>query len=106
LNDRLAGIGTHPVSGARIFKLKSMKQATVLGVGYRYDGNAKDSEMTATLVELEGRTVPLRQRIGSTAAVAPGENLCLWLIPDDATNSVSEVRLSMAGHDTATIKLR
>ena len=106
LNDCLTAIGIHPVTGARIHKLKSPKQATMFGVGYRYDGGSKDSEMSATLVELGGASVPLRKRIHSTAAAAPGERLCIWLIPEEVTNLVAEVRLQIGGHDAATIRLR
>ncbi len=94
VNDRLAASGFLRLGEARSYPMRSQQDALVLGIGYRYDGDAKDSDLAATLVLQGGATVPLRKRVHGTAAVAAGEALCMWVVPEEVTNLLSEVRLS------------
>jgi len=106
LNDRLSASGFRGVGEARGYPMRSQQDAVVLGIGYRYDGDAKDSEMAATLVLQGGATVPLRKRVHGTVAVAPGEAICMWLVPEDVTNLLSEVRLGIQRKEAAVIRVR
>ena len=69
-------------------------------------GDAKDSDMAWNLVLQGGATVPLRKRVHGTVAVASGEAICLWLVPEEVTNLLSEVRLRIQGKEVAVIRVR
>ena len=106
LNDRLAASGFLRLGEARSYPMRSQQDAVVLGIGYRYDGDAKDSDLAATLVLQGGAMVPLRKRVHGTMAAAPGEGLCMWFVPEEVTNLLSEVRLRIRGKEVAVIRVR
>ena len=70
------------------------------------NGIEGDSDLAATLVLQGGATVPLRKRVHGTVAVAPGEGLCMWVVPAEVTNLLSEVRLGIQGKEVAVIRVR
>lgn len=106
LNDRLSANGLRGLGEARSYPMRSQRDGLVLGISYRYDGDAKDSDLAATLVLKGGGTVPLRKRVHGAVAVAPGEAICMWLVPEDVTNLLSEVRLGIQGKEVAVIRVR
>jgi hypothetical protein len=108
LNEKLTTSGIHPITDARVYNLKSVEQGTLLGIGYRYDGDGQESDnlLTATVIEPGGTAMPLTKKVRSTGVAAPGEHLCLWLMPGEMTNlTACELRFTRRGKHVASVKL-
>jgi hypothetical protein len=114
LNRKLSSFGVRPLTGDRIYELRSGRDAAALGVEYSYDGDSPQGSkrpnelLSALIIQPGGAAIPLRKRIHSTAATKPGERLSMWLIPEAITNFAGcQLHLSRIddGKDVATLRL-
>ena len=116
LNGSLVATGLHPLTDDRMYPLRSSNGATLLSVGYLFDGDgtnppayaARSNLLTVALIKPDGTVTPITKRIQSTLAGRSGEHISHWIAPAGETNFAGcKLRFTerIQGKHVATIAL-